>query len=244
MPPQMHITASPRHQHTTPAAANKPHKKQCSTSPNSQLQLSLPNDSITPVSHRIPQCRSKQSHRRTHGIPTPHQGPQLLHHLEAYGKELGRLAQGIPGLVQGTNTIVFIARTTPYRSPQRRHSRPDMRQFSSRERRPTSTPHSGRQQDSFQATVAHPQPTCSPQRSSSTASYQPKARFMTIDIKDFYLNTPMARPEFMRLKLADIPEDFITLYNLRNLATRRYAYVRIQKGIRTASGRHHSTTTP
>eukprot|EP00804_Cyclotella_cryptica_P028359 CCRYP_016427-RA/>CCRYP_016427-RA protein AED:0.05 eAED:0.03 QI:0/0/0/1/1/1/2/0/1237 len=58
------------------------------------------------------------------------------------------------------------------------------------------------------------------------------ARFMTIDIKDFYLNTPMARPEFMRLKLADIPEDFITLYNLRNLATPDgYVYVRIQKGM-------------
>ena len=26
----------------------------------------------------------------------------------AYGKELGRLAQGIPGVVEGTNTIVFI----------------------------------------------------------------------------------------------------------------------------------------
>eukprot|EP00804_Cyclotella_cryptica_P025846 CCRYP_002712-RB/>CCRYP_002712-RB protein AED:0.33 eAED:0.33 QI:0/0/0/1/0/0/2/0/411 len=29
---------------------------------------------------------------------------------KAYGKELGRLAQGIPGIVQGTNTIVFITK--------------------------------------------------------------------------------------------------------------------------------------
>eukprot|EP00804_Cyclotella_cryptica_P010234 CCRYP_016712-RA/>CCRYP_016712-RA protein AED:0.36 eAED:0.34 QI:0/0/0/1/1/1/2/0/386 len=56
------------------------------------------------------------------------------------------------------------------------------------------------------------------------------ARFMTIDIKDFYLNTPMARPEFMRLKLADIPEEFIILYNLRKLATQDgCVYVRVQK---------------
>jgi hypothetical protein len=27
---------------------------------------------------------------------------------------------------------------------------------------------------------------------------------MTIDIEDFYLNTPMDRPEFMRLKLSNI----------------------------------------
>ena len=29
----------------------------------------------------------------------------------AYGKELGRLAQGIPGVVEGTNTIIFIDET-------------------------------------------------------------------------------------------------------------------------------------
>ncbi len=55
---------------------------------------------------------------------------------------------------------------------------------------------------------------------------------MTIDIKDFYLNTPMARPEFMQLKLDDIPEEFIILYNLRKLATPDgYVYVRVQKGM-------------
>ena len=33
------------------------------------------------------------------------------------------------------------------------------------------------------------------------------AKFMTIDIEDFYLNTPMTRYEYMRLKLCNIPED-------------------------------------
>jgi hypothetical protein len=32
---------------------------------------------------------------------------------------------------------------------------------------------------------------------------------MMVDIKDFYLNTPMARYEYMRLKLTDIPEEII-----------------------------------
>ena len=32
---------------------------------------------------------------------------------------------------------------------------------------------------------------------------------MTLDIKDFYLNTPMERYEYMRLRLADIPKDVI-----------------------------------
>ena len=36
----------------------------------------------------------------------------------------------------------------------------------------------------------------------------PGAKLMTIDIKDFYLNTPIDRYKYMRLKLSDIPEDF------------------------------------
>jgi hypothetical protein len=31
------------------------------------------------------------------------------------------------------------------------------------------------------------------------------ARFMTMDISDFYLNTPMTRPEYIRLNIRDIP---------------------------------------
>ena len=31
---------------------------------------------------------------------------------------------------------------------------------------------------------------------------------MTIDIKDFYLNTPMPRYKYLRLKLEDLPKDF------------------------------------
>ena len=35
------------------------------------------------------------------------------------------------------------------------------------------------------------------------------AKFMSINIKNFYLNTPMARYEYMRLKIAELPQDFI-----------------------------------
>ena len=54
---------------------------------------------------------------------------------------------------------------------------------------------------------------------------------MTIDIKDFYLNTPMECPEFMRLKLSDIPNNIIDLYKLHDIAHDGYVYVRIQKGM-------------
>ena len=42
----------------------------------------------------------------------------------------------------------------------------------------------------------------------------PGAKFLMIDIKNFYLNTPMERFEYMRLKLSDLPEDFVEQYNL------------------------------
>jgi hypothetical protein len=45
------------------------------------------------------------------------------------------------------------------------------------------------------------------------------AKFMTKDITDFYLNTPMARYEYMRLKLADMPANVIEHYQLNKIAT-------------------------
>ena len=35
------------------------------------------------------------------------------------------------------------------------------------------------------------------------------AKFMTLDISNFYLMTPLKRPEYIRMKLADIPEEII-----------------------------------
>jgi hypothetical protein len=58
----------------------------------------------------------------------------------------------------------------------------------------------------------------------------PNAKFMTMDIKDFYLNTPMAQYEYMRLRLADMPEDVIVHYRLNEIVTPEgYIYCKIQK---------------
>jgi hypothetical protein len=42
----------------------------------------------------------------------------------------------------------------------------------------------------------------------------PGAKFMTIDIKDFYLMTPMDRFEYFRMKLDLFPQDIINEYGL------------------------------
>jgi hypothetical protein len=54
------------------------------------------------------------------------------------------------------------------------------------------------------------------------------AQYRTIDLKDFYLMTPLTRPEYMRMKIKDLPEEFVTMYNLTNKATANgFVYIKI-----------------
>ncbi len=69
------------------------------------------------------------------------------------------------------------------------------------------------------------------QSTSQQCHLDQKCQVHDIDIKDFYLNTPMERPEFMRLKLSDIPNNIIDLYKLHDIAHDGYVFVRIQKGM-------------
>jgi hypothetical protein len=58
------------------------------------------------------------------------------------------------------------------------------------------------------------------------------AKFMTMDISNFYLNTPLPRPEFIRINLKDIPEEVIIEYELRKKATSNGSiYIRAQRGM-------------
>ncbi len=53
-----------------------------------------------------------------------------------------------------------------------------------------------------------------------------------IDIKDFYLNTPTKRPEYMGLKITDIPDKIIEEYNLLEIMDDDgYVYCEITKGM-------------
>ena len=59
-----------------------------------------------------------------------------------------------------------------------------------------------------------------------------RAKFMTIDIKDFYLMTPMERREYFRIKLELFPEDVIDEYDLRSLVDDKgYIFCEVQRGM-------------
>jgi hypothetical protein len=58
------------------------------------------------------------------------------------------------------------------------------------------------------------------------------AQCVILDMKDFYLNTPMKRCEYMQLKLNVIPEEIIIQYKFHEIATEDgCVYCKIQKGM-------------
>ena len=59
----------------------------------------------------------------------------------------------------------------------------------------------------------------------------PSARFITLDIKNFYYNTPTGRYEYMKTSLAILPEEIIAQYNLLQLALNVWVYLEIRKGM-------------
>ena len=154
---------------------------------------------------------------------------------KAYGKELGRLSQGIPDKIHGTNTIGFIPKhnISVDRCKDVTYGRICANFWPEKD-----DPHQIRLTIGGNR-INFPDDCSTPTANMLTTKILLNsiisthgARFMTIDIKDFNFNTPMDWPEFMQLKLADIPEKFIELYNIRKLATPdEYIYVRVQKGV-------------
>ena len=60
----------------------------------------------------------------------------------------------------------------------------------------------------------------------------PHAKFMTIDIKDFYLMTPLERKEYFRIKMDLFPEDVIDEYNLRSqVDDKGYVFCEVHRGM-------------
>jgi hypothetical protein len=55
----------------------------------------------------------------------------------------------------------------------------------------------------------------------------PGAKYFTMDISNFYLNTPLNRPEYMRPPIKIIPQEIIDKYNLNDIVGNGCVYTRI-----------------
>jgi hypothetical protein len=65
---------------------------------------------------------------------------------------------------------------------------------------------------------------------SSTLSTEETAMMM-MEIKNFYLGTPLPRFEYMKMLLSRFPEEIIQRYNLNTLAVGGWVYIEIRKGM-------------
>ena len=60
---------------------------------------------------------------------------------------------------------------------------------------------------------------------------RPVAKFTTFDIYNFYLQAPLDRPEYIQVRLSDIPDEFAQEYNLLAYARDGWVYFEIRSGI-------------
>ena len=57
------------------------------------------------------------------------------------------------------------------------------------------------------------------------------ARFLSMDLKDFFLASTMKEPEFMKIHRKYVPQDIIDKYNLEEKIIDNYVYAKIKKGM-------------
>jgi hypothetical protein len=212
----------------TPNLMGKTYK----VTPKQMLQRKLPMTWFCKIAHSVIGDNGELKEYR-HLIANPKTRAVWAH---SYRNEIGRLAQGMPGWNTGTNTIFFICRNQVPRNRAKDVTyglitclvRPEKIDEPNRTRLVAGSDRVHYPGDAGTPTADLLTIKLLINSIISTAG----AKFMTMDIKAFYLNTPMAGYEYMRLKLADMPADIIEHYNLKEIATPDgHVYCEIQKGM-------------
>ena len=155
--------------------------------------------------------------------------------MHSSANEFGRLAQGVGGRIQGTNTIYFVHK---HQVPPDRWKDITYAKFVCELKPNKAEVHRtrltvGGDKVHYPGDVGTPTAdlTLVKMHVNSVISTR-NAHYMTLDVKNFYLNTPMVRYEYVRIKIEDIPEEIIVEYNLREKVTSDgYVYIEIQKGM-------------
>eukprot|EP00804_Cyclotella_cryptica_P025587 CCRYP_002823-RE/>CCRYP_002823-RE protein AED:0.29 eAED:0.29 QI:0/0/0/1/0/0/2/0/609 len=162
--------------------------------------------------------------------------------------EFGRLAQGVGTRVKGTNTIQFIHETD---IPRNRKRDVTYGSFVCNVRPEKADPNrtrfvAGGDKCNYPYEVATPTAEMLVAKIlfNSVVS-TPGARFMTMDISNFYLMTPLLRPEYIRIKLSDLPDEIIREYKLTDKVNKNgMIFVSVTRGIKLVPGLWRHTTRP
>ena len=154
---------------------------------------------------------------------------------QSAANEFGRLAQGVGGRFKGTNTIFFIHKN---QVPHERMKDVTYGSFSC-DYKPNKAEKERTRLTAGGDRINYPEDVGTPTADmlvfkcliNSVVSTK-GAKCLMLDVKDFYLNTPMKRYEYMRLKMADIPDEIIKEYKLdQKVTTDGFIYTEIQKGM-------------
>jgi hypothetical protein len=152
--------------------------------------------------------------------------------MRSTSNEIGRLAQGLKRGEKGTNTIKFI----------RREDEPAGRKATYGSFVVYIKTHK-EETESTRLTAGGDQIEYPGDKSTRTAGLTtanilfnstistPGARLLVIDIKNFYLNTPLKRYKYMVVVIASLPQEVIDEYGLNNLAVDGKVYIEIQIGM-------------
>ncbi len=149
--------------------------------------------------------------------------------------EFGRLANGVGGCIKGTNTIKFINKRD---IPSKRMKDVTYKKFVCKIRPKKKETHCtcfvvGGNKINYPGEVATPtaEMLVAKLLFNSVISTH-GARFMTMDIANFYLMTPLKHPEYVKIKLIDIPEEIIVKYKLHDLANADGSvYIKANRGM-------------
>ena len=160
-------------------------------------------------------------------------GPDWSH---SSANEFGRLAQGIGGRIKNpTNTIVFINKEDV---PPERFKDTTYGKFVCVVRPQKAEPKRtrltiGGNRINYPGEVGTPTADMLLVKImlNSVVSTM-NAKFMSIDISNFYLNTPLPRYEYLKLKLTDIPAEVVEEYQLMEKVTADgHVFVEVRKGM-------------
>ena len=136
--------------------------------------------------------------------------------------KFGRLAQGVGKRIKGTNTISFIHK---HEVPRNRMKDVTYGQFVCN-KRPEKDKVNRTRFTVGADKINYPKALATPTVEMLVAKIlfnsvisTKDAKLMKIDISKFYLNSPLPRPEFVKIKINNIPEEIIKEYKLCNKVT-------------------------
>ena len=184
--------------------------------------------SINALSAKPPEAQTSEPLRLSKLL----KGPDSSKWERALLMEFGRLSQGFPGLVEGTNSLRFIRFDDKPSDRISSYCRPVCAYHENKEEKErVRLTYGGDKSDyPFEVSTQTVDITTFKMHINSIIS-TPGAKHMTLDLKNFYLNTPLSRVEYMKIPLRIIPQAFIEQYNLQAIAVDGHVMTEISQGI-------------